>query len=63
MRETGPGRVDLAVVDRLAGYTLADDRGVARVHVPGRGEANWHLRLVPGNGGAWLISTLDLQSG
>lgn len=54
---SGPGRVDLDVADRLAGYALTDRRGVTRARVPGRGAATWRVRLVPAGTG-WLISTV-----
>ncbi len=58
LRAAGAGRVDLAVVDRLGGYTLTDRHGTVRASVPGRGEAGWQVRLVPSGSGGWRIDSV-----
>jgi hypothetical protein len=64
VEDLGPGRVDLVVIDRLAGYTFADRRGVARAHASGRGAESWRVRLVPTlRGSGWLISTVTRATG
>lgn len=63
VREAVSGRVELAVVDRLAGYALADRRGATRAEVPGRGPVTWQVRLVPAGNGGWVISEVTRASG
>lgn len=63
--EVTPGRVELAVRDRLAAYDLVDASGQVVEHRPARGEREWLVTVVPASTAGpadpydWRISAID----
>lgn len=60
VRQTGPGRVVLAVRDRIPPYRLVDARGELVAQRSGRGERSWLITLAPAAEplGEWRIESV-----
>jgi hypothetical protein len=60
MREVAPGQVLLDVVDRMPAYDVVDRSGRPVSRVPGRGDRQWLVTLVPASDviGEWRIAAI-----